>query len=202
MAAGGAAGARTPGIALLITCNPSVPTFPYCALNLLVHIPIGLATAQEGLHPCNCQCIRFFYHPVTATDAARGCCCVSAPPGRRSGSVYDPYVRLSLKYPTERPRIVTVTCQPTSPGTTAPPDGVNVSAPIVHHFFPSGRPESLVLTEGLNGEALHFPLQLWYCPTSLANSRPINRAIAKITSGQAEREWCGPAVVLKFNGYV
>jgi len=60
--------------------------------------------------------------------------------------------------------------------------------------------QHLVLTEGLNGKPLRFPLHLWYAPQLLQKGSPVNRAIFRITSGAAEKPWCGPVVVLKFNG--
>jgi hypothetical protein len=61
--------------------------------------------------------------------------------------------------------------------------------------------ESIVLTLGLNGDPLRFPLQLWYSPTQLGKPGiPPNRAIFHVTSGAAEKHWTGPVVVLKHNG--
>jgi hypothetical protein len=36
--------------------------------------------------------------------------------------------------------------------------------------------ESIILTQGFNGELLKFPLHLWYLPTALSPCAPINRA--------------------------
>jgi len=96
----------------------------------------------------------------------------------------------------ERARIVPVGCQGGSPATA---DGV-CPAPLIEPFFTAGEPKSVILTQGLNNEALRFPLQLWYCPTSLQNRTPVNRAIERVCSGQAPRTWCGPVVVMKYNG--
>ncbi|TFY83641.1 hypothetical protein EWM64_g360 [Hericium alpestre] len=95
----------------------------------------------------------------------------------------------------DRPRIITVNCQPTQ----SPAQG-NCPTPLVHQYFPQGQANSVVLTQGLNGEPLRFPLHLFYCPTSLSAGSPINRAIYRITSGAAAKAWCGSVVVLKFNG--
>ncbi|KAJ3862586.1 MAG: hypothetical protein NXY57DRAFT_1008487 [Lentinula lateritia] len=72
--------------------------------------------------------------------------------------------------------------------------------PILQMFFPDGLTEGIVLTQGLNGENLRFPLHLWYSPTALQRSSPVNRSIYNITCGSASKAWCGPVVVLKFNG--
>jgi hypothetical protein len=61
-------------------------------------------------------------------------------------------------------------------------------------------PEGIVLTQGLSGEPLRFPLHVWYSPTALSRCKPINRAIYHITSGAARKPWCGTVIALKFNG--
>ena len=61
--------------------------------------------------------------------------------------------------------------------------------------------EFILLTQGLNGDPLRCPLQLWYSPTLLSEpGAPPNRAIFHITAGAAEKHWTGPLVVLKHNG--
>lgn len=91
--------------------------------------------------------------------------------------------------------IVPVECLPSQRASS-----VICPTPIINEFFPTGRPEGIVLTQGLNGELLRFPSHLLYCPISLSRSFPINRAIYHITSGAASKQWCGPVVVLKFSG--
>ncbi|KXN87672.1 hypothetical protein AN958_08309 [Leucoagaricus sp. SymC.cos] len=95
----------------------------------------------------------------------------------------------------ERPRIITINCRPSH----KPSQGM-CPIPIVQDHFPDGHAEGIVLTQGLNGEPLRFPLQLFYSPRSLKNGAPFNRAINHITSGAAPKAWCGAVVVLKFNG--
>ncbi|KAI0316773.1 hypothetical protein OF83DRAFT_219208 [Amylostereum chailletii] len=96
---------------------------------------------------------------------------------------------------TDRPRIITVNCQPPQ----TPTQG-SCPTPLLQEFFPSGQVNSVVLTQGLNGEPLRFPLHVFYSPLSLSSGSPINRAIYRITSGAAARPWCGPVIVLKYNG--
>ena len=72
--------------------------------------------------------------------------------------------------------------------------------PLIQSYFPDGPCEGIILTQGLNGETLRFPLHLWYSPTSLKQGSPENRAILHITSNAARKAWCGPVIVLKFNG--
>ncbi|GLB43385.1 putative MYND finger [Lyophyllum shimeji] len=87
----------------------------------------------------------------------------------------------------ERPRIITVSCRPSH----KPSQGM-CPIPLVQSHFPDGQTEGIVLTQGLNGEPLRFPLHLWYSPTALVKSGPINRAIYHITSGAAPKAWATP----------
>ncbi|KAM6496819.1 hypothetical protein JOM56_007292 [Amanita muscaria] len=95
----------------------------------------------------------------------------------------------------ERPRIISINCRPTH----KPSQGM-CPVPLVQSHFPDGHPENIVLTQGLNSEPLRFPLHLWFSPTALQKSQPVNRAILHITSGAAPKQWCGAVIVLKFNG--
>ena len=95
----------------------------------------------------------------------------------------------------ERPQMVTVNCQIC--------EGMQVKScptPLVQDYFTEGRPQVFVLTHGLSSEPLRFPLQIFYCPTSLSRGAPINKAIQRITAGAAAKPWAGPVLVLKFNG--
>ncbi|KAI0917836.1 hypothetical protein AcW1_006868 [Taiwanofungus camphoratus] len=95
----------------------------------------------------------------------------------------------------ERSRVISVQCRP---------QGISSQGmcplPLVQEYFSQSVPSTIILTQGLNGEPLRFPLHIWYCPTSLQRGTPVNRAIHHITSGVATKAWCGPVVVLKFNG--
>ena len=105
----------------------------------------------------------------------------------------NPHTNVSL--PTERSRIFPVQCRPPGPGAqNACP------LPLVQDYFTEGPPSTIVLTTGLNGEPLRFPLHIFYCPTALQRGSPVNRGIYRITSGAAARPWCGPVVAFKFNG--
>ncbi|KAJ3555488.1 hypothetical protein NM688_g2550 [Phlebia brevispora] len=95
----------------------------------------------------------------------------------------------------ERSQIVTVQCR--AQGT--PSQGM-CPFPIVHNYFTESVPSTIILTVGLNGEPLRFPLHIWYCPVALQRGSPVNRGIRRITSGAAGKDWSGPVLVLKFNG--
>jgi hypothetical protein len=94
----------------------------------------------------------------------------------------------------ERPRIITISCRP-SPKVT---QGMCPIPILDAHFDDQVR--DIVLTQGLNGEPLRFPLHVWYAPQLLQKGSPVNRSIFHITSGAADKPWCGPVIVMKFNG--
>jgi len=95
----------------------------------------------------------------------------------------------------ERPRIISVSCRPSH----KPSQGM-CPTPLVQSHFTDGQPDGIILTQGLNSEPLRFPLHVWFSPTALQKSSPVNRAIYHITSGAAAKSWCGTVIVLKFNG--
>lgn len=95
----------------------------------------------------------------------------------------------------DRPQVINVNCQ-----MSRKPHAGTCPTPLISEYFPDGPPQSIVLTQGLNGEPLRFPLHIFYCPVALQRNTPVNRAIYRITSGAAPRAWPGPVLVLKFNG--
>ena len=101
---------------------------------------------------------------------------------------------LATRRPSERPRIVTISCRP-SPKVS---QGMCPIPILDAHFDDQVR--DIVLTQGLNGEPLRFPLHVWYSPQLLQKGSPVNRSIFHITSGAADKPWCGPVIVMKFNG--
>ncbi|KAJ6580954.1 hypothetical protein B0H19DRAFT_1113001 [Mycena capillaripes] len=94
----------------------------------------------------------------------------------------------------DRPRIITVKCRPPH----RPSHGL-CPVPLLQPYF-DAPPESVVLTQGLNGELLRFPLHVFYSPTALTKGSPINRSIYHITSGAASKPWYGNVVAFKFSG--
>ncbi|KJA19683.1 hypothetical protein HYPSUDRAFT_69093 [Hypholoma sublateritium FD-334 SS-4] len=93
----------------------------------------------------------------------------------------------------ERPEFVIIHCRPSRSRRTCP-------IPILDSFFEGKRIQSAVITTGLNGEPLRFPLQLWYAPQLLQQGFPENPAICNITFGATNKAWSSPFIVLKFNG--
>ncbi|KAJ6485621.1 hypothetical protein C8R45DRAFT_997235 [Mycena sanguinolenta] len=94
----------------------------------------------------------------------------------------------------DRPTTVTVRCRPPQ----RPSHGV-CPVPLLQPYF-DAPPESIVLTQGLNGEPLRFPLHIFYSRSALTRASPINRSIYHITSGAASKPWYGNVIALKFNG--
>ncbi|KAK7031636.1 Hif prolyl hydroxylase [Favolaschia claudopus] len=94
----------------------------------------------------------------------------------------------------DRPRIITVKCRPPQ----RPSHGV-CPIPMLQAYF-DAPPNNVVLTQGLNGEPLRFPLHIFYSPTALSKASPINRAIYHITSGAASKPFFGNVVAFKHSG--
>ncbi|KAJ7891030.1 hypothetical protein B0H13DRAFT_2234852 [Mycena leptocephala] len=91
----------------------------------------------------------------------------------------------------ERPRMVTVKCRPPHrPSDVCP-------VPLLQPYFDAPA-DSIILTQGLSGELLRFPLHVFYSPTALAKGTPMSRSIHHITSGAAAKPWCGEVVALKY----
>lgn len=99
--------------------------------------------------------------------------------------------------------MVRVNCTPTSPRdqrAQSPQHAIAIAASAARPcqweadtkpWLGSQPTGSVVLTHGLNGEPLRFPLHLFYVPDSLAKGTPVNRSIYKLTNGLAPRKWSG-----------
>lgn len=72
---------------------------------------------------------------------------------------------------------------------------------MVQGYFEGDGPYAVILTQGLNGKPLRYPLHILYCPRSLSRGSPVNNAIKEMTvGGRAEKAWCGPVLVMRFSG--
>ncbi|KAJ6560051.1 hypothetical protein B0H19DRAFT_852986, partial [Mycena capillaripes] len=76
------------------------------------------------------------------------------------------------------PRIITVKCRPPH----HPSHGCPV--PLLQPYF-DAPPESVILTQDMNGELLPSPLHIFYSPIALTKGWPINCSIYHINSGAA-----------------
>ncbi|KAJ6560066.1 hypothetical protein B0H19DRAFT_1069767 [Mycena capillaripes] len=93
----------------------------------------------------------------------------------------------------DRPEFIIVKCRlPHHPSHGLCP------VPLLQSYF-DAPPESVILTQGMNGELLPSPLHVFYSPIALTNGWSINRSIYHLTSG-AFKPWYGNVVALKFSG--
>ncbi|KAJ7333219.1 hypothetical protein DFH08DRAFT_707981 [Mycena albidolilacea] len=99
----------------------------------------------------------------------------------------------------ERPRVISVRCRPPQRPPQRPSHDRCLPVPALQPYF-DAPPDNVVLTQGLNGEPLRFPLHIFYSSSARNRSSPVNRAIYHITSGAAPKAWCGNVVAFKFNG--
>ncbi|KAJ6449384.1 hypothetical protein C8R45DRAFT_849737 [Mycena sanguinolenta] len=72
--------------------------------------------------------------------------------------------------------------------------------PLLGPYF-DARPDGIILTQGLNGKQLQFPLHV-FCESrgALTTASPINRSIRHLTSGAVSTPWYGNVITLRFNG--
>lgn len=73
--------------------------------------------------------------------------------------------------------------------------------PLTGMFVGGSRePGSVVVTRGVGGAALRFPLHIFYRADFLQDGSPPNRSIARLTGGHATHQWNGNVIALKFFG--
>lgn len=121
-------------------------------------------------------------HPINGTRNM-------SPSGPATTSEFD-----SVLFPwnEERPRIVRVPClaQPQNSGPT-------IWTPMPQEQL--GGIEnitSMIITHGIGGAPLRFPLHLFYGSASFGDGSPINRTIERMTGGKATYPWAGQCRLL------
>lgn len=92
----------------------------------------------------------------------------------------------------ERPRIIRVQClaQPQASGPT-------IWTPLPQE--PLGGVQdvtSMIITNGIGGAPLRFPLHLFYGTNSFGDGSPTNRTIQRMTGGKATYPWAGKSLSL------
>ncbi|KAK6992873.1 Hif prolyl hydroxylase [Favolaschia claudopus] len=93
-----------------------------------------------------------------------------------------------------QPEFITVECRlPQHPSHDQCP------VPMLRDYF-DVPPDNIILTQGLNGETIRYPLHVFCSPTALSVATPKNRAIDHITADQACKPFSGNVVALKFRG--
>lgn len=129
----------------------------------------------------------------------RDCVAVASPQGDPAASPSPAQLitvsALLLSPEEQSAKVINVQCRPQGSHS----QGLS-PLPLIQQHFTEGVPHTIILTQGLGGEPLRFPLHIWYCPIALQRGSPVNRAIYRITSGAATKAWCGPVIVFKFNG--
>ncbi|KAG8933915.1 hypothetical protein FRC03_009364 [Tulasnella sp. 419] len=95
----------------------------------------------------------------------------------------------------ERPRIVRIQC------TAQPqPSGPTIWTPLPQEYVGVPEISGHVVTHGIGGAQLRFPLQLFYGANSFTDGSPINRVIHRMTGGKSTCPWAGNLLALKFSG--
>ncbi|KAG9128140.1 hypothetical protein FRC07_004482 [Ceratobasidium sp. 392] len=59
---------------------------------------------------------------------------------------------------------------------------------------------SLPVSTGVGGEALRFPLQVFFRANFLTDGSRTNHSIDSLTYGKSRHEWRGPVIALKYSG--
>jgi hypothetical protein len=96
----------------------------------------------------------------------------------------------------ERPRLIKVDCLAHTQST-----GPCIWTPLAHpHIGGASEPASMVITNGVGGAPLRFPLHLFYRADFMMDGSRTNRAIYRLTGGRSVYEWRGNVLALKFYG--
>ncbi|KAF8757812.1 MYND finger [Rhizoctonia solani] len=72
--------------------------------------------------------------------------------------------------------------------------------PVVTNIVNDDHPSQVVLEQGIAGDNLRFPIQLWSRGAFLTDGSALNQSIYRLTKGQATYPWKGPFIALKFSG--
>jgi hypothetical protein len=96
----------------------------------------------------------------------------------------------------DRPRIIKVDCLAETQSS-----GPCVWTPITYpHIGGAREPASLIITQGVGGASLRFPIQLHYRPDFDHDGSPVNKPIHRLSTGQSTIQWRGNVLALKFSG--
>lgn len=111
-------------------------------------------------------------------------------------STVIPFSAIHFPWNEDRARIVRIDCiiQSQSPG---PPS----LSPIIHPYIGGIRnPGAVVVTHGIGGALLRYPLHVFYRADFLVDGSPPNQSISRLTGGRSTNIWKGDVVALKFQG--
>ena len=96
----------------------------------------------------------------------------------------------------DRPRLIKVDCL-ARPQVQGPTKWTPLALP---HVGGAREPGSVIITRGVGGAALRFPLHIFYRADFLVDGSPANRSINRLTGGQSTLEWKGNVIALRFYG--
>jgi len=106
------------------------------------------------------------------------------------------FTAILFPYNDERPQLIKVDCL-ARPQTTGPCKWIPLAIP---HVGGTREPGNIVITRGVGGAPLRFPLHIFYRADFLIDGSLPNRAINRLTGGQATHQWNGNVIALKFYG--
>ncbi|KAL5633157.1 hypothetical protein ACGC1H_003598 [Rhizoctonia solani] len=95
----------------------------------------------------------------------------------------------------DRPKLVQLDCRARIDNSTG---GPLAWQPIVTNVINDDHPSQVVLEQGIAGDNLRFPIQLWSRGAFLSDGSVLNQSIYRLTKGQATYPWKGPFIALKF----
>ncbi|CEL61689.1 hypothetical protein RSOLAG1IB_04439 [Rhizoctonia solani AG-1 IB] len=96
----------------------------------------------------------------------------------------------------ERPKLVPVTLR----GHELPNGTVDWSPRLQSVVGHESEVSSMIITKGIGGETLRFPLHIFFRTHFLTDGSRTNNSVYGLTHGQANYQWKGPIVALKFTG--
>ncbi|KAF8677402.1 MYND finger [Rhizoctonia solani] len=97
----------------------------------------------------------------------------------------------------DRPRLIQLDCRARIDNSTG---GPLAWQPVVTNIVNDDHPSQVVLEQGIAGDNLRFPIQLWSRGAFLTDGSALNQSIYRLTKGQATYPWKGPFIALKFSG--
>jgi hypothetical protein len=126
--------------------------------------------------------------PDTAVTPSNGISASASSTSQASTAPTASFDGLLFAHNEDRPRIVRVQCmaqtQPTGPTIWTP-------IPQEHIGNIEGGISNTIITNGIGGAALRFPLHLFYGSQSFADGSPVNRVIYRMTGGKSTFQWAG-----------
>ncbi|KAF8318664.1 hypothetical protein DL93DRAFT_2124797 [Clavulina sp. PMI_390] len=106
------------------------------------------------------------------------------------------YQAILFPHDSETPQLIRIDCL-ARPQASGPCKWTPVAGPFVGG---TREPGNVIVTRGVAGAVLRFPMQIFYRADFLIDGSPPNRCIQKLTGGHAVHQWNGNVVALKFFG--